>query len=64
MKDLLERFTSRKFLLAIVGIVTVFFKDTLHLSPEQIEAVVTLIIAFTAAEGAADVVTRYTEGNA
>lgn len=58
--DLLARFTSRKFLLALVGLVSVFFNDQFKLSPEQIDAVVTLIVAFTAAEGVADAVTRYT----
>jgi uncharacterized membrane protein len=60
MQDLVARFTSRKFLLALVGIVVVFFKDTLHLTQEAIDAIVNLIIAFTAAEGVADAVTRYT----
>jgi hypothetical protein len=58
--DFLARFTSRKFLLALVGLVTVFFNDTFNLTPEQIDAIVTLVVAFTAAEGVADAVTRYT----
>lgn len=57
--DLLSRFTSRKFLLALVGLVTVFFNDKFNLTSEQIDAIVTLIVAFTAAEGVADAVTRY-----
>jgi len=60
MNDLLARFTSRKFLLALLGIVVVFFKDALNLSTEAIQAITSLIIAFTAAEGVADAVTRYT----
>ncbi len=58
--DLIARLTSRKFLLAIFGVVTVFLSTSLNLSPEQQQAIVTLIIAFTAAEGVADAVTRYT----
>jgi uncharacterized membrane protein HdeD (DUF308 family) len=60
MNDFVSRFTSRKFLLALLGIVAVFFKETLHLTPESIQAITALIIAFTAAEGVADAVTRYT----
>lgn len=60
MNDLIARFTSRKFLLAIFGVVTVFFSDALSITPDQQNAIITLIIAFTAAEGVADVVTRYT----
>jgi hypothetical protein len=40
--------------------VTILFGDTLHLTPEQIEGIIQVIIAFTAAEGLADAVTRYT----
>lgn len=54
-KDLLERFTSRKFLLAVLGVVTVFYA---HLTPEQTIAITSLIVAFTAAEGVADAVGR------
>lgn len=60
MNDLLARFTSRKFLLALFGLVTILFGDKLHLTSEQIEGVIQVIIAFTAAEGLADAVTRYT----
>lgn len=60
MNDLISRFTSRKFLLALLGIVVVFFKDALHLTTDSIQAITALIIAFTAAEGVADAVTRYT----
>lgn len=60
MNDLLARFTSRKFLLALLGIVVVFFKDALHLTADGIQAITALIISFTAAEGVADAVTRYT----
>lgn len=47
------RLSSRKFLLTIAGIVFV----TLY--PEGATAIVTLIATFTAAEGAADAVSRY-----
>lgn len=52
MKDFLTRFTSRKFLLALLGVVIVFFA---RLSGDQITAITALVIAFTAAEGTADV---------
>jgi len=59
MKDLLSniliRFTSRKFLLALVGAVVVF---GVPLNGNQIAAITTLIVAFTAAEGYADAVER------
>jgi uncharacterized membrane protein HdeD (DUF308 family) len=57
MNDIIARFTSRKFLLAVLGVVAVFF---VHMSQEQIIALTVLIGSFTVAEGAADVVTRYT----
>lgn len=59
-QDLIARLTSRKFLLAVFGVISVFLKDTFELSADQIDAIVTVIIAFTAAEGVADAVTRYT----
>ena len=57
MNDLVARFTSRKFLLAVVGVIAVFF---FPLSAEQMTALTVLIGAFTVVEGAADVVTRKT----
>lgn len=51
MQDFLVRLTSRKFLLALLGMVVVF---GLQLSDAQIAAITALIVAFTAAEGAAD----------
>ena len=60
MNEIIARFTSRKFLLALVGLASVFFGDKLHITPDQTDAIVTLIIAFTAAEGAADIATRFT----
>jgi uncharacterized membrane protein len=59
MKDLLSniiiRFSSRKFLLAVVGVAVVF---GVPLTGSQIAAITTLIVAFTAAEGYADAVER------
>lgn len=59
MKDLLldifARFTSRKFLMAVVGCIVVFGVD---LTPAQITAITALILAFTAVEGYADIVER------
>jgi hypothetical protein len=54
-KDLLARFTSRKFLLALVGVITVFFYP---MTVEQTMAITALIVSFTVAEGAADIVGR------
>jgi len=53
--DTVQRFSSRKFLLAVVGAAVVF---GLPLSNEQIAAITALIVAFTAAEGVADVIAR------
>lgn len=50
-KDILARFTSRKFLLAVLGVVIAFWAD---LNTAQITAITALIIAFTAAEGVVD----------
>ncbi len=61
MKEILLRFTSRKFLLAVLGVLIVFYNKELQLTPEQINAITTLIISFTAAEGIADTVSRFRE---
>lgn len=53
MKDFILRLTSRKFLVTIAGIVAV----TLY--PAHAQDIITLIITFVGAEGAADVVGRY-----
>lgn len=60
MNDLVSRLTSRKFLLAVFGLVTILFGESLKLTQDQIEGIIQVIIAFTAAEGLADAVTRYT----
>lgn len=49
--DIITRFTSRKFLVAVVGCAVVFGVD---LSGEQIAAITALIMAYTASEGASD----------
>jgi len=53
--EFVKRFTSRKFLLALLGVITVFWGG---LNGEQITAITALIIAFTAAEGVADYKSR------
>ena len=53
LKEILTRFSSRKFLLAVLGLVTVFFVE---LTPEQTSAITNLILAFTVAEDVVDVV--------
>lgn len=53
--DFLARISSRKFLLAVIGGLVVFGVD---LSPQQIAAITAIVIAFTAAEGYADIVGR------
>lgn len=55
LQEFVWRLSSRKFLLAILGVVTVFWGG---LTPEQTTAITALIIAFTAAEGIADYKTR------
>lgn len=49
--NLVARLTSRKFLLAIAGVAIPLLLD---LSPEQLAAIETAIIAFIGAEGAKD----------
>lgn len=58
--DFITRLTSRKFLLAVFGLVVILLQGTVNFTPEQVESVVQIIIAFTAAEGVADAITRYT----
>lgn len=61
MNDLVSRLTSRKFLLAVfAALVALFNARFLHLTGEQISLLRDVIIAFIAAEGLADTVTRYT----
>jgi hypothetical protein len=58
LMDFLARFSSRKFLLAVFGALVVF---GIPMSEGQIAAITALIIAFTAAEGVADAVSRNNE---
>lgn len=51
--ELLQRFTSRKFLITIGGIVLAIQV------PEQSSEIITLSLGFIAAEGAADTTQRY-----
>ena len=51
MNDLLKRLTSRRFLLALIGIYTVFFN---HLSGDQTAAITALIIAYTGSAAIVD----------
>lgn len=58
LADLLQRLTSRKFVLTFAGIWAVVQ------FPDQAAAICTLIATFTGAEGAADVVQRYAASKA
>lgn len=49
--SLIERFTSRKFLLAVIGALVIF---GVPLTGEQIAAITAIIIAFTAGQSAVD----------
>lgn len=51
LSDLVVRFTSRKFLLAVLGMIVVL---GVNLTSDQLTALTALIVAFTAAEGAKD----------
>jgi hypothetical protein len=53
--DIFVRFSSRKFLLAVLGIAVAFGANV---SDGQLTAITALIVAFTAAEGAADYAAR------
>ena len=59
MKDLMQRLTSRKFLLAALGGLLVFANSAfdLGLSHEEMQQVISFFVSFIAAEGIADVVT-------
>ncbi len=57
--DLLQRFTSRKFLVVVAAILILFFRDYLALSPDDINTLKQILLMYLAAEGTADAVTRY-----
>lgn len=56
--NLIARLSSRKFLLAVLGVIVAF---GVPLTTEQLAAITVLITAFIAAEGGADIVTRAKE---
>lgn len=62
MNDLKARFTSRKFLLAVFGVIVVVVLPRVHivLSNVELAAITTMVAAFIGMEGAADIVTRRT----
>ncbi len=51
MPDVLK---SKKFLVFISGVLTVVFKDVLELDPEQVNALVKIIMAYCLGQGVAD----------
>jgi hypothetical protein len=61
-KEIVGRFTSRKFLIVLGGAVIVFLQSRhiITFSPEELSVLRDLGLAFIAAEGVADTVTRYT----
>ena len=56
IKELILRYTSRKFLIVIAGIVLI---AAAGLTDDQIKAVLALIVPYLAAEGAADTAERW-----
>lgn len=60
MQDLLPRLTSRKFLLAVLTAITAMLQAGAgNITPaEAMNAVVAVVVAFTAAEGLADALER------
>lgn len=59
MLNFIKRLSSRKFLLALAGFLSVLFGS---LSPDQQTAIVGLISTFIGAEGFGDAVQRYQAG--
>lgn len=62
MDDLIPRFTSRKFLLAVFGAITVIILPRLgiELSNAELASMTVMVTAFIGVEGLADTVTRTT----
>jgi uncharacterized membrane protein len=59
-KEIIARFTSRKFLLAVFGVIVILLQAAgASISEDQRTAIIQLIMAFTVAEGVADAVGRY-----
>lgn len=62
MNDLIARLTSRKFLVAVFGVITIVILPRLgiELSAQELTAFTVLLSAFIGVEGLADAVTRMT----
>jgi len=58
LEDLFRRFTSRKFLVSLLGVAVVF---GVPLTDVQVAAITALIVAFVGAEGIADAISRDVE---
>lgn len=58
MSDFTDRLKSRKFLLAVFGLVFAFLTDILgvQIDPNTWNTVITLILGYITAEGAKDVI--------
>lgn len=61
--DLLERFTSRKFLLSLIGliIVTLASAGAIPLSDDNLWQLITIILGYIGVEGAADITRSWRE---
>lgn len=61
MSEFTDRLKSRKFLLAVFGLIGVFLTEVLGipLSQEAWNSIVSIILGYIAAEGVADTVERY-----
>lgn len=55
LQDVFMRMTSRKFILAVLGSLTVF---NVPLTTEQLAAVTLIVLAFIGVEGTADIMER------
>jgi uncharacterized membrane protein len=60
MTDLIQRFTSRKFLLAVFGAITVIVlpRMGIELSGAELTALTVMVTSFIGVEGAADFLSR------
>ena len=59
MSDLKDRLTSRKFLLTILAVLIALANEALGLTPEQLQMIQVVIVAFIGAEGVADAFGRF-----
>ena len=64
MGDFLDRLKSRKFLLAVFGVIFLFVTDILQipLDAATVNGLIQLFLGYILAEGAADVTERYVAG--